>query len=90
MREKRGQIYFLASQSARRSFTGMNWSRMSYPGFTMKIRGQQLFRTYSGVQAEGCTLSRKARMKPFITFSVSTSLGSSRDESFNGRLKAED
>lgn len=42
---------------------------------------------YSGVQAEGYTLSRKARIKPFNTFSVSTTLGSSGDESFNRRLK---
>ena len=42
---------------------------------------------YSGVQAEGYSLSRKARIKPFKTFSVSTALGSSRDESFNSRLK---
>jgi hypothetical protein len=37
-------------------------------------------RTYSGIQAEGYKLSRKARTKPFKTFSVSTTLGSSRDE----------
>ena len=40
-----------------------------------------------GIQTEGYTLSRKARIKPFNTFSVSRSLGSSRDESFNSRLK---
>ena len=44
---------------------------------------------YSGVQAEGYKLSRKARIKPFKTFSVSTTVGSSRDESSNSRLKAE-
>jgi hypothetical protein len=44
-------------------------------------------RNYSGVQAEGYELSHKARIKPFNTFSVSTALGSSRDESFNSRLK---
>ena len=47
-------------------------------------------RNYSGVQAEGYSLSRKARIKPFKTFSVSTTSGSSRNESFNGRLKVED
>jgi hypothetical protein len=36
---------------------------------------------YSGVQAEGYKLSRKARITPFNTFSVSTTVGSSRDES---------
>jgi hypothetical protein len=46
----------------------------------------QVFR----LKAEGYTLSRKARIEPFKTFSVSTTLGSSRDESFNSRLKAED
>jgi hypothetical protein len=40
-----------------------------------------LIGNYSGVQAEGYKLSRKARTKPFNTFSVSTTLGSSRDES---------
>jgi hypothetical protein len=34
-----------------------------------------------GIQTEGYKLSRKARIKPFNTFSVSTTLGSSRDES---------
>jgi len=42
---------------------------------------------YSGVQAEGYKLSRKARIKPFKTSTVSTTVASSRDESFNGRLK---
>jgi hypothetical protein len=37
----------------------------------------QVFR----LKAEGYKLSRKARIKPFNTFSVSTTLGSSRDES---------
>ena len=37
----------------------------------------QVFR----LKAEGYKLSRKARIKPFKTFSVSTTLGSSRDES---------
>ena len=37
----------------------------------------QVFR----LKAEGYTLSRKARIKPFNTFSVSTTLGSSRNES---------
>ena len=46
----------------------------------------QVFR----LKAEGYELSRKARIKPFKTFSVSTTLGSSRDESFNSRRKAED
>jgi hypothetical protein len=45
----------------------------------------QVFR----LKAEGYKLSRKARIKPFNTFSVSTTLGSSRDESLNSRLKAE-
>jgi Papain-like cysteine protease AvrRpt2 len=39
------------------------------------------------LKAEGYELSHKARIKPFKTFSVSTALGSSRDESFNSRLK---
>ena len=43
----------------------------------------QVFR----LKAEGYTLSRKARIKPFNTVSVSTTLGSSRYESFNSRLK---
>ena len=37
----------------------------------------QVFR----LTAEGYQLSRKARIKPFKTFSVSTTLGSSKDES---------
>ena len=37
----------------------------------------QVFR----LKAEGYKLSRKARIKPFKTFSVSTTLGSSNDES---------
>ena len=37
----------------------------------------QVFR----LTAEGYKLSRKARIKPFKTFSVSTTLGSSKDES---------
>jgi hypothetical protein len=46
----------------------------------------QVFR----LKAEGYKLSRKARIKPFKTVSVSTTVGSSRDESFNSRLQAED
>ncbi|MBX9660805.1 MAG: hypothetical protein K2X00_19795, partial [Nitrospiraceae bacterium] len=40
---------------------------------------------YSGVQTEGYNLSRKARIKPFKTFSVSTTVGSSRDKSSSGK-----
>jgi hypothetical protein len=37
------------------------------------------------LKAEGYKLSRKARIKPFKTFSVSTTVGSSRDESSLGK-----
>jgi hypothetical protein len=43
----------------------------------------QVFR----LKAEGYALSCNARIKPFKTISVSTTLGSSRDESFISRLK---
>ena len=55
-------------------------TRLIHEGFLTT----QVFR----LKAEGYELSRKARIKPFRTFSVSTTFGSSRDESFNRRLKA--
>jgi len=60
--------------------------------FPLRIRRlrQSWYCGDSGVQTEGYTFSRKARITPFNTFSVSTTVGSSRDVFFNGRLQAED
>jgi hypothetical protein len=57
-------------------------SQGGIPRFTVTTQVDRL-------RAEGYKLSRKARIKPFKTFSVSTTVGSSRDESSNSRLKAE-
>ena len=59
--------------------------------FPLRIRRlrQSWYCDDSGVQTEGYTFSRKARITPFNTFSVSTTVGSSRDVFFNGRLQAE-
>jgi hypothetical protein len=47
----------------------------------VKIKRDQVFR----LKAEAYKTSRKARITPFKTFSVSTTLGSIRDESSLGK-----
>jgi len=54
---------------------------MMFPPGLFKDLGDQVFR----LKAEGNETSRKARIKPFKTFSVSTTFGSVRNESSLGK-----
>jgi hypothetical protein len=51
------------------------------PSSQLLLVTDQVFR----LKAEGYKTSRKARIKPFKTFSVSTTFGSIRDESWLGK-----